>query len=137
MVLVDTGVWIDFLAGRATPEVSVVVSLLEEKETVSYTGQILQELMQGCPDERDAQTIEEHFEPFIEIFPQRSSYRLAARIYRDCRKQGYTIRSSIDCLIAACAIENDCQVHHKDRDFTFIEEVCGLKILRKQSPTMR
>ena len=114
-----------------------MVSLLEEKESVSYTGQILQELMQGCPDERDAQTIEEHFEPFIEIFPQRSSYRLAARIYRDCRKQGYTIRSSIDCLIAACAIENDCQVHHKDRDFTFIEEVCGLKILRKQSPTMR
>ena len=131
MVLVDTGVWIDFLAGRTTPEVSLIVSLLEEKETISYTGQILQELMQGCSDETDAQTIEVHFEPFIELFPERSSYRLAAKIYRDCRKQGYTIRSSVDCLIAACAIENDCQVHHKDRDFKFIEEVCGLKILRK------
>jgi hypothetical protein len=31
---------------------------LEEKETISYTGQILQELMQGCPEETDAQTIE-------------------------------------------------------------------------------
>lgn len=131
MVLVDTGVWIDFLAGRSTPEVSTVVSLLEENETISYTGQILQELLQGCPDEPDAQTIEAHFEPFIELFPRRSSYRLAAKIYRDCRKQGYTIRSSVDCLIAACAMENDCQVHHKDRDFKFIEEVCGLKILRK------
>jgi len=131
MVLVDTGVWIDFLAGQTTPEVDVVVSLLEEKETVSYTGQILQELMQGCPDGTDAQTIEVHFAPFIELFPQTSSYRLAAKIYRDCRKKGYTIRSPVDCLIAACAIENDCQVHHKDRDFQFIEEVCGLKILRK------
>ncbi len=131
MVLVDTGVWIDFLAGRTTPEVSIVVSLLKEDETVSYTGQILQELMQGCPDETEAKTIEVHFEPFIELFPQRSSYRLAGKIYRDCRKQGYTIRSSVDCLIAACAIESDCQVHHKNRDFHFIEEVCGLKILRK------
>lgn len=130
MVLVDTGVWIDFLGGRTTPEVSVVVALLEDNETISYTGQILQELLQGCPDGNDAQTIEDHFEPFIELLPQRSSYRLAAKIYRDCRKQGYTIRSSVDCLIAACAIENECQVHHKDRDFRFIEEVCGLKILR-------
>jgi predicted nucleic acid-binding protein len=74
MVLVDTGVWIDFLAGRSSPEVSLVVSLLEEKETISYTGHILQELMQGCSEETVAQTIEEHFEPFIELFPQRSTY---------------------------------------------------------------
>jgi len=134
MILVDTGVWIDFLAGRTTPEVGIVVSLLEEKETICYTGQILQELMQGCSDDTDAKTIEVHFEPFIELFPRRSSYSLAAKIFRDCRKHGYTIRSPVDCLIAACAIENDCHVHQKDRDFRFIEEVCGLKILREPLP---
>lgn len=131
MVVVDTGVWIDFLAGRTTPEVTVVFSLLDDNETICYTGSILQELMQGCADDDSAEAIEIRFEPFIELFPQRSSYKLGAKIFRDCRKRGYTIRSSVDCLIAACALEHDCHVHHRDRDYTFIEEVCGLKVLRK------
>jgi hypothetical protein len=131
MVLVDTGVWIDFLGGRTTPEVDAVISLLADEETICYTASILQELMQGCSDDLAATAIETHFAPFIEVFPQRSSYRLAAKIFRDCRTKGYTIRSSVDCLIAACALEHDCQVHHRDRDFKFIEEVCGLKVLRR------
>lgn len=131
MVLVDTGVWIDFLAGRETPEVDMVFSLLENEEAISFTGSILQELMQGCPDDITAAAIETRFGPFIELFPRRSSYQLAAKIFRDCRKHGYTIRSSVDCLIAACALEHDCHVHHKDRDFDFIEKVCGLKVLPK------
>jgi predicted nucleic acid-binding protein len=131
MVLVDTGVWIDFLAGLATSEASLLVLLLEREESIAFTGQVLQELMQGCPSDRDANKIEQYFLPFVEICPQRSSYRLAAKIFRDCRRQGYTIRSSVDCLIAACAIENDCLIHHKDRDYRYIEQVCGLKVCRR------
>lgn len=128
MVLVDTGVWIDFLRGKTTPEVDAVNSLLEREETIAFTGIILQELMQGCSGEKDAVAIEKHFLPFIEIFPQRGTYKLASRIYRDCRNRGFTIRSSIDCLIAACAIEQNCSVLHRDRDFSIIAEICGLKV---------
>ena len=128
MVLVDTGVWIDFLGGRKTKEAEIVVSLLKKEETLAFTGIILQELMQGCSGEKDADAIEKHFLPFIEIFPQRRTYKLAAKIYRDCRNRGFTIRSSVDCLIAACAIEQGCFVHHRDRDFFVIEKVCGLKV---------
>ena len=130
MVLVDTGVWIDFLAGLDTKEVSLLILLLEQEESIAFTGQILQELMQGCSNDADAQKIEYYLLPFVEIWPQRSSYRLAAKIFRDCRKQGYSIRSSVDCLIAACAIENDCFMHHRDRDYSYIEQVCGLKVFR-------
>jgi len=125
MVLVDTSVWIDFLTGRR--EANIVDSLLESEEALAYTGSILQELMQGCSGEGDAFSIEKHFSPFIEIFPQRSTYRLAAKIYRDCRNSGFIIRSSADCLIAACAIEHGCPVLHRDRDFSFIEKVFHLK----------
>lgn len=128
MVLVDTGVWIDFLAGRRTRESGIVCALLEREETLAYTGAILQELMQGCARTADAETIERHFLPFVEIIPRRSTYKLAAGIYRDCRTGGYTIRSSVDCLIAACAIEQNCPVLHRDRDFSFIAKVCRLKI---------
>ena len=128
MVLVDTGVWIDFFAGKQTSEVDAVISLLEREEALAFTGLILQELMQGCPNEVEADAIEERFAPFIELFPERSSYKLAAKIFRDCRKRGFAIRSSIDCLISACALEDDCAVHHRDRDFAAIRKVCGLKI---------
>ncbi|MFV0337060.1 MAG: PIN domain nuclease [Chthoniobacterales bacterium] len=95
----DTSVWIDFLAGRRISEVERMFSLLEDERTIVYTGFILLELLQGCADDRGANAIESHFEPFIEIFPQRSTYRLAAKIFRDCRRCGYTIRSSADCLL--------------------------------------
>ena len=85
MVLVDTGVWIDFLAGTETKEVRLLILLLEQEESIAFTGQILQELMQGCSNDKDAQRIEDYFLPFVEIRPQRSSYRLAAKIFRDCR----------------------------------------------------
>jgi predicted nucleic acid-binding protein len=128
MILIDTGVWIDFLAGRETPEVQKVIVLLEKEKTICFIGLILQELMQGCSSDKDAEKIEKYFEPFVEIFPQRSTYKLAAKFYRNCRREGYTIRSAVDCLIAASATEYDAQVHHKDRDFTHIQKVCGLRV---------
>ena len=128
MVLVDTGVWIDFFAGKQTAEVDIVMSLLELEEALAFTGLILQELVQGCLNAADADAIEERFTPFVELFPERSSYKLAAKIFRECRQRGFAIRSSIDCLISACALEHDCAVHHRDRDFAAIQKVCGLKI---------
>lgn len=126
MVLIDTSAWIDFLTGR--PGGQCVDDVLAREETVAYTGVILQELLQGCPDEHCAAVIEKRFTPFIEIFPQRSTYRLAAKIYRDCRSRGYTIRSSTDSLIAACAIEQECPILHRDRDYSFIGKVFPLKL---------
>src|SRR5947209_1861349 len=41
----------------------------------------------------------------------------AAEIYRLARRKGHTIRSSVDCLIAATAISKDVPVVHLDRDF--------------------
>jgi len=50
----------------------------------------------------------------------------AARIYSLGRRQGLTIRSSTDCLIAAIAIENNVPVWHADRDFSAIARLTPL-----------
>ena len=47
-----------------------------------------------------------------------SLFPRAAEIYRLGRWRGVTIRSSVDCLIAAVAIENRVSVWHRDRDFS-------------------
>ncbi len=47
-------------------------------------------------------------------------YLRAAEIYRLLRKKGKTIRSTIDCILAAIAEENDCFVLARDRDMETI-----------------
>ncbi|MEO8372517.1 MAG: PIN domain-containing protein [Candidatus Solibacter sp.] len=56
-------------------------------------------------------------------------YIAAADIYRQGRKRGVTIRSSVDCLIAAIAIEHRVPVWHRDRDYTAIASFTALEVL--------
>jgi predicted nucleic acid-binding protein len=56
-----------------------------------------------------------------------SVFLQAADLYRLARKAGLTIRSSADCLIAACAMRSDLEVLHQDRDYTQIARVSALR----------
>jgi predicted nucleic acid-binding protein len=58
------------------------------------------------------------------------TYIHAARIYRDCRKKGKTVRRTIDCIIAAICIENDLTLLHKDSDFDLIQACTGLQVIQ-------
>lgn len=128
MLFVDTSVWIDFLADTDTPQVHILAQALEEEETLCYSGIVIQELFQGISPPKQRAQIEAHFEPMLEIFPSRSSYRLAATLFRDSRSNGHPIRSSIDCLIAAYCIEHKLELLHRDRDFGYIAEVSKLRL---------
>jgi predicted nucleic acid-binding protein len=51
----------------------------------------------------------------------------AVALFRLARRHGLTVRSSIDCLIAASALHHDLEVIHADRDFDVIASVSGLR----------
>jgi len=51
----------------------------------------------------------------------------AAGLYRAARRAGLTVRSGVDCLIAACALRHDATVLHQDRDFDALARVSPLK----------
>jgi len=56
------------------------------------------------------------------------TYERAAAIHRECRAHGETVRSSIDCLIAAVAMREDVPVLAADRDFDVIAHHTGLRV---------
>lgn len=58
------------------------------------------------------------------------TFEEAAQMYRRCRLDGYTIASSHDCLIAACAIRNEVPLLQRDYDFEKIAETFPLELLR-------
>lgn len=91
---------------------------------------ILCELLQGIRDEsRSNEVCHEMLE--FEIFPM-GSIELAlqsARNFRALRARGYTVRKTIDCLIATYCLENGHQLLHNDSDFTPFEQALGLQVI--------
>ena len=65
--------------------------------------------------------------PFVEDPMHRDVYEDAIRLYRAARRSGVTVRSSVDCLIAACALRHDLLVLHDDRDFRALATVSELR----------
>lgn len=131
MILVDTSVWIDFFRGVASSERRMLHKLLEDDEEISITGIILTETLQGINDDTKSRLLEDYLRA-IPIYKPKgvATYIEAARIYVVCRKMGKTIRSTVDCIIAAICLENDWFILHKDRDYDIIQECAGLKVLK-------
>jgi len=131
MILVDTSVWIDFLQGRETEEVEELESLLSREKDVFITGIIVQEILTGVKDKKDRIKVRKELEHFILINPTLETHIQAAEIFDACKKKGFTIRSVIDCLIAALAIEYDLTLLEKDKDYSYISQVTPLKACKK------
>lgn len=51
----------------------------------------------------------------------------SAANYRTLRQRGYTVRKTIDCLIATFCIEAGHELLHRDRDFDVFEKALGLR----------
>lgn len=125
MVLVDTSVWIETFKKPPGLDLRAFVDIDE----VVICLPIMQEVLQGFRDENAFHIAREAMFsfPLVEAPMARSLFLDAVDLYRTARRQGITVRSSVDCLIAACAIRNDLQVLHKDRDFRGLSKVSALK----------
>jgi predicted nucleic acid-binding protein len=133
-ILVDTSVWIEFFRGTASREREILKTCLDQREYIATSGIIVQEILQGIRE--DAQYRETS--RFLSFFPrfdlQFSDHVEAANIYRQLRKRGLTIRSPIDCVIAALAMRGRFLLLHRDRDFPTIARFYPLK-LYEESPS--
>ena len=128
ILLVDTSVWIDFFAGRDTPQTRFFKDAVREGADVALTGVILAEILQGVPSDSGFARLRKDLSPFRMLHPASDdAYVQAARLYRTGRKRGVTIRSLIDCLIAAIAMEHGATVLHKDRDYDWISRYAPLR----------
>jgi predicted nucleic acid-binding protein len=130
-VLVDSTVWIDFLKNKATPETEKLVELIQGREDLCVCGFILTEVLQGIREEKQYVATKQQFANLIYLDDDKSTFELGATIYRNLRKQGITIRNSIDCLIAAIVVQHDVSLLENDRDYPFIDAHYPLNLLRK------
>jgi len=125
LVLVDTSVWIEFFRRRNALDIEKLVDF----EEVVTCLPVIQEVLQGFRDEEAFRSARDAMFalPVVESPVSAPLYEEAIDLYRTARRRGLTIRSSVDCLVAACAIRNDLTVMHRDRDYPSLAEVSHLK----------
>jgi hypothetical protein len=131
VIVVDTTVWIDFLEGRNTPCDLHLKKLVAEGASLALTDIIYCEVLQGIREDKTYRLTRKLLRsfPILRVRGLRTFDRAAA-IYRECRKMGLTIRSTVDCLIAATCLDADAELYQNDRDFEAIAKVCRLKLYR-------
>jgi predicted nucleic acid-binding protein len=129
MTVVDTSVWIDLFAGKESPQVKFLESLIERREDICICGVILTEVLQGIRDEKEYSDTESMLANLLFLPMRRDTFLLAATIYRALRARGLTIRNSVDCMIAAVCIEHNARLLHNDRDFDLLAAHSELQVI--------
>ena len=87
------------------------------------------EIRQGIASDKGVKDIERRLSPLIYLATLRKTYCHAADIYRAARAKGKTIRKTIDCLIAACAIEHRAGLLQRRSRFRDHADVSKLALL--------
>ena len=128
MVLVDTSVWIEVFRKPSRVDLEAAVSF----EDIVTCLPVLQEVLQGFHEELAFARARESMQamPVLESPLRLEVFLQAADLYRSARRAGYTVRSGVDCVIAACAIRHRAEVLHHDRDYDALSKVSSLRARR-------
>lgn len=129
MIVVDTSVWIDVLAGRRTKQARRCVELIERGDPVALTDVIYAEILQGLGPDTEVEAVDAHLRAFPVLrLEGLDDFALAASLYRAARRKGVTIRNTLDCLIAAPCVRTGAPLLHSDADFDRLSSCTSLRI---------
>jgi predicted nucleic acid-binding protein len=129
VVIVDATVWIDYFQGVENPETEWLNTEID-RQRLGLTDFILCEVLQGVRDDVVAKEVERRLLN-LEVFDTGgvAVAREAARNYRALRSRGYTVRKTIDCLIATFCLRGQHSLLHRDRDFDPFETFLELSVI--------
>lgn len=127
MIMVDTSVWIDYLNGVRNPQTDLLDVLLA-RGSVAIGDLIFLEILQGIRNDKQYRqtresllAIDQH-----EMFGKAMAAQCAEN-YRALRKQGITIRKTVDVIIATFCMEQAFPLLFLDRDFLPFVDHLGLE----------
>jgi predicted nucleic acid-binding protein len=133
MILVDTSVWIDFFHGKRNEPSEILFKAIDNSEDICTSGIIMTEILQGIRMDKEYDRTKNILLDLIYLPVTKTMFIHAASIYRSLRKQGKTVRSPIDCIIAAICLEHAVKLLHNDRDFNLIALVTPLQFAEKKA----
>ena len=117
MILVDSSVWIEYFNGRRNAHTDYLDNILGV-EPVGLGDIILTEVLQGFRFDSHYQTAKSILLelPVYDIVGSSLALKAASN-YRFLRKEGITVRKTVDTLIATFCIEQRYPLLFTDKDF--------------------
>ncbi len=124
-MIVDTSAWIEYLRASGTNADRTINQTLRAGGILLMPAVVLQELLQGAKSPLHYVRLQKELDQLPVFEPEDATeiHRQAALLYARCRWQGLTVRSPIDCVVAACALEADLPLLARDRDFDAIARI--------------
>jgi predicted nucleic acid-binding protein len=124
MILVDTSVIIDKLRKIENPKTIILDQLNTNKAPFGISILTFHEILQGAKSIVEFDKLHRYFSTqTIFALPNTTSiYTQSAKLYFDLRRQGVTVRSTIDVMIAFTAIHNKVPLLHNDSDYDLMAE---------------
>jgi predicted nucleic acid-binding protein len=128
VILADTSAWVEFLRRTGSPTNAALRAALVNEE-ILVVDPVRLEVLAGATSAAHRRRLgalldTNDSEPLVPV----DDWQSAADLYLSCRRAGTTIRSLIDCLIAAVAIRLDVPVLHRDIDFTHLARLTTVQI---------
>lgn len=129
MIVLHTSALIDLFRGVNSKASRRVAALEGEGAALGIPAICFQEILQGARDEAEWRLLEEALstQQILEPLDAVGAHHEAARVFFELRRRGVTIRSTVDCLIAAMVIERDAVLLHADADLERIKKVRPLR----------
>jgi predicted nucleic acid-binding protein len=129
MTIVDTTVWIDYLAGTVNSHTDWLSRELTQQR-IGLTDFILCEILQGIREDLAFDHVRRVLSNF-EVFDSggESLAVSSAQNYRALRARGHTVRKTIDCIIATFCLTQGHSLLHRDHDFDPFENFLGLRVV--------
>ena len=130
MIVVDSSIWIDYFNGEINKKTDWFDRALGT-EPIIVGDIILTEVLQGVQSDKDYKTAKQLLMefPFMEMLGRELALKSALN-YRSLRKNGVTVRKTIDVMIGTFCIENNFTLLHNDKDFTPLEKHLKLKVMK-------
>jgi predicted nucleic acid-binding protein len=128
MILVDTSAWTEYLRGTGSGTHFRLRELLAADAVLGTTDVVHMELLAGAREEHDDVQLRRMLAALEHIPVEPLDWEAAARLHRACYRQGETVRSLTDCLVAAVAIRVQAPVLAHDRDFVVLARLTDLEL---------
>ena len=115
VTLIDTSAWVEYLRDGDAHVADAVERLVADG--AALTEPVLMEVLAGGRSGRHVEQLRGLLGSATMLPAAAEDWADAALLYRMCRVNGATVRSMVDCLIAAVSIRHDVPVLSNDRDF--------------------
>lgn len=129
MILVDASVWVDYFSTSRSVIAQKLESLLKNLEELVIIDLILLEVLQGFKKDSDFNVALDILTQVPNLELNQSTYISAAKLFRLLRKNGITINSTVDFIIAQVCIEREISLFTIDSDFLKIQQHSSLMLI--------